>query len=358
MANSESAKKKRKKQYESPLTASAAASSESPKDQETKRQNDKSSHNKKKQPKKSKQALKEEEEERRLTAMIFGGASDGDFHHDHDEDQPELLTLENSKQISSNEEEDPGLMFEIDRTGVDDEDDDDEDEETAENKVQKLNQIMPKNDGDNSDSDDEDDSNNNNNNKPAWVDDDDEDVQVDLLQTDRLRKLRKSRDEDTTARPITGKDFEERLRDRYKNTMQLTAQTEWARMEDDDAEASGSDDEDEDGNPLSKDDAQVAALQASSQPLLMHGAASSTTGRLPPNLLNVMRCPDANQADYNNAVVQAIHFHPGSDPNRPLLLTAGLDKTLRFFHVGVESSDKIHGIHCTYRVHHNTVLFG
>ena len=53
--------------------------------------------------------------------------------------------------------------------------------------------------------------------------------------------------------------------------------------------------------------------------------------RLPPNIINLKRIPDVNQSDPNKAAVQAVHFHPGTDPDKPLILTAGLDKSLRFF---------------------------
>jgi hypothetical protein len=45
---------------------------------------------------------------------------------------------------------------------------------------------------------------------PAWEDEDDEGVVVDLAGRNRLRKLRRAPDEDT----VTGKDYEERLRGR------------------------------------------------------------------------------------------------------------------------------------------------
>lgn len=72
--------------------------------------------------------------------------------------------------------------------------------------------------------------------------------------------------------------------------------------------------------------------------------------RLQPNILKVVRYPNANQSDPCNSVVQSVHFHPGSEPDRPLMLTAGLDKTLRFFQVGAEESVKVHGIHCKFSV--------
>lgn len=149
---------------------------------------------------------------------------------------------------------------------------------------------------------------------PAWKDDDD-DIQVHLK--NRLAKLRHNREEDA----VSTQQLEGRLRNFYQQS--LTAQTNWAKLpQENDAEENGVIDTDE--------------------PLLSQGG-------LKPTILATVRCPDANMADPNQAAIQAVHFHPGSDPDRPLLLTAGLDKTLRFFQVGEEKSEKIHGIHCTLR---------
>ena len=159
--------------------------------------------------------------------------------------------------------------------------------------------------------------------KPAWVDEDDADVSMSLMSVDRLKKLRKSRSE---IAPLDGVELERRLRKRFQET--TTARTDWANV-------------DEVDDKKAKD----SLLESSATPLL-----APSSDRLPPHVLSVVRCPDANQQDPNKAVVQAVHFHPGSDPDRPLMLTAGLDKTLRFFQVDAEESQKIHGIHCKCEV--------
>ena len=230
-------------------------------------------------------------EERRLTALLFGGT--------YEEEAP----LETEVKENEEEQEFAENFFELDRTG-------DEDVE-----VHDDGRIARKNKD--SDSDDDDDAVESD--KPAWVDEDDADVSMNLLSVDRLKKLRKSRSE--TA-PVDGAELERRLRKRFQDT--TTALTDWANLE-------------ESGAKKSED----ILLESSAAPLL-----ASSSDRLPPQVLNVVRCPDANQKDPNKAVVQAVHFHPGSDPDRPLILTAGLDKTLRFFQVDAEESQKIHGIHC------------
>ena len=336
-ADAEMANKKRKQSHVSPLLEASLGDE---KKEKTKRQH--------RQKQKSKQALKEEAEERRLTALLFGGSVEEEFHQNYGtNDNPKLLQenvdkeAPNSGNRKENEEQGASsdILFEIDRTGVDDGKDSQDGKEgtTSPTQFQQARKTSERDDDDSDDEDDDNESENGqqNQDKPAWVDDDDDEVQVDLLATDRLRKLRKYREEDTTSKPLKGSELEQRLRARYKSTMQATAQTDWARL-DDGRDRKGTDDEEEDD--------EAAELKFSSQPLLAQGGGSTT--RLPPNILNVMRCPDANQVDYNQSVVQAVNFHPGSDPDKPLMLTAGLDKTLRFFQVGTEKSEKIHGIHC------------
>ena len=283
------------RKHKSPLVANAGGES-------TKTKKDKKL---KKDRKRSRHEIQEDDEERRLTALIFGG----DYQEviSHDEDPPHVAVSESDASPS---------LFQLDTTG--DEIDDDEDE------VQ--NPVLDKHDKHRVDqeSDDDDDHQNKSPEKPVWVDDDDVELSIDLLQTSRLRKLRTSKQEDVGN--MDGAELEKRLRKRFEYSTMATARTDWARID-----APKADDHD--------DDEEEDILGSSSAPLL------SSSGRLPPQILQVVRCPDANQKDCGNSTIQSVHFHPGSDPDRPLMLTAGLDKTLRFFQVSAESSDKIHGIH-------------
>jgi U3 small nucleolar RNA-associated protein 18 len=95
-----------------------------------------------------------------------------------------------------------------------------------------------------------------------------------------------------------------------------------------------SDDDDENYNDNNADENDE--LFASSKALL--GDSSS---RLQPGYLNIIRCKDANQHDPSKSVVKSVSFHSSGE----LLLTAGLDKTLRFFQVDGLVNAKVHGIH-------------
>jgi hypothetical protein len=285
------------KHYKSPLTMAALTEEEEPNSKKAKRQEMKSR-------KRARREAKEDMEEDELTKMIFGGDESlgaAAAWEDNDDEDP----VEEEQPQHQNDEE---FGFQIDRGGAGEEGNrrdtekgrsGDEEEESSEH---------------NDDAED----------APAWVDDEDE-AEVSLVEAGtRLRKLRHARNE---TQALTADELEQRLRKRYEESTQRTARTDWATTK----PKSGHDEEEDD----------AAKLFSTAGSLL-----ASSRNRLPPNILKIVRCPDANQSDYSQAVVRAVHFHPGSDPDKPLLLTAGLDKSLRFFQVGADKSEKIHGIHC------------
>ena len=169
--------------------------------------------------------------------------------------------------------------------------------------------------------------------KAAWDDSDDEQVAVSLVSSTRIKKLRKTLDE---TQPLSGKDYEKRLRERYQKTAGAAVRTDWAdigALDQGNTGARQSDDSDSDEGPS------ASSILASTTSLF------STASRLPPNILKIVRSPDANLSDPNKSVVSSVQFHPGADPDAPLLLTAGLDKTLRFFRIDGDTNEKVHGIH-------------
>jgi len=242
----------------------------------------------------------EQEEEKRLTALLFGSSGVSAWKDDNDDDADEY---------EKDTFHDAGAMFEIDRvgTGISYDHDDSHD----------------KNDDD---EDDDENSNRNDEEKTAvWVDEDDEDLTYSLMSSDRTKKLRES----MTETVISGGDYEARLRERHAATR--TTRTDWADLDNhDDVQGSDNEAEEEIG----------VKLLSSTKSLL-----ASTGTRLQPHILNVVRCPDANSEHYNSSTVNVVQFHPGSDEDEPLMMTGGLDKTLRFFKVNSEGSQKVHGIH-------------
>eukprot|EP00522_Entomoneis_paludosa_P006287 CAMPEP_0172446772 /NCGR_PEP_ID=MMETSP1065-20121228/6284_1 /TAXON_ID=265537 /ORGANISM="Amphiprora paludosa, Strain CCMP125" /LENGTH=568 /DNA_ID=CAMNT_0013197961 /DNA_START=81 /DNA_END=1787 /DNA_ORIENTATION=+ len=293
-----------------------------------KRHDDENDRGGKRQKAKTKAARRkqaEEAEEQRLTALLFGGSSSALTTTESVVTADGSATTEENYQQQQQQQQTDEPLFEIDRTGREVADEEQEDggsskESTKKKKSKIAKSAKPYLANDEESNDDAKESG------PVWVDEEDAEIEVNLLETDRLRKLRKSRHEEAAV-ALSGVELEQRMRQRYQTTMERTARTDWAELD----ETPESDD----------DEAEKSAIQGTSMSLLR----TSGQRRLEPNQLDIVRCPDANLKDPSASVVRAVHFHPGSDPDSPLLLTAGLDKTLRFFQVGEEESKKIHGIH-------------
>lgn len=362
-------------------------------------------------------------EEAALTARLFGGGGVGGgapsaawMDDDDNEDDDDALNTHNSMVSNNNMSGGEGdLLFAIDRSGeegvtTDDnivqseeneseedhhlkdnddrsnEDDydsgDDDDVEDVDNKASMTGAAWQDSDTDNSssDSEDEDDSsdeddndsssdnnasdfNSNNNKKKKGV------SLVDG--PDRLKKLRRYRDE---TNPLSFKEYELRLRERFMSTSSVAARTDWAsvglaqkqqqqQLEDEDEDggvqrrkknkknktrgyASSSSSEDSSDDDEEYKDKATQLLQSNAS---LFETSNKSGLALPPTLLNVVRARNGNLSDPNNSVVNATQFHPQSDEDSPLLMTAGMDKMLRFFRINDDNNNgentKIHGIH-------------
>ena len=209
----------------------------------------------------------------------------------------------------------------------------------------------------------------------AWVDHDDSDDDENGGEkkvnfghaSDRIRKLRQYKEE--THVP-TRSLYEERLRQRYIQTTQTTSNVAWAQttMQDD----AGIVDDYHHNTPKNHPDVSIStsylndpSTTSTSKMHHHHHHHHHHRRAIPPHIISMKRCPDVNRNDPNQSVTKVVQFyHPAAvTTNTPsmsrkneaaaeettpnLLLTAGLDKTLRFFHCSEESSTKIHGVHCT-----------
>ncbi|KAJ2469281.1 U3 snoRNP protein [Coemansia sp. RSA 2322] len=142
---------------------------------------------------------------------------------------------------------------------------------------------------------------------------------VALKAKSRTKKLRETLDDNE----VSGDVYEERLRQQFQK---IHAVPKWAAVAQDQAR-SGVADED--------DDRVGSDLLKSSKSLL---SKSSTV--LPPTKLDIARVRNANQAAPSQSAVLSVQFHPSSN----VLLTAGLDKTLRLFEVDGKDNHKIQSI--------------
>lgn len=171
--------------------------------------------------------------------------------------------------------------------------------------------------------------------KSPWTDSDDCTIDASGDSGRRIKKLRDSRNRDSNWNHT---ELESRLRKRYKETAHLSSKTQWANVN---RESAPHDTDPSLGQVLS----------------LSRATLASNFSRLPSNVLDIVRLKDANESDPSPAVLKSVCFHPESNPDEPLLMTAGLDKTLRFFTVNSSESTKVHGVHCKYSPHHSTLCF-
>ncbi|XP_047068579.1 U3 small nucleolar RNA-associated protein 18 homolog [Lolium rigidum] len=155
--------------------------------------------------------------------------------------------------------------------------------------------------------------------KPAWVDDEEDRTEVDIVKVARLRKLRKEADE----RVISGREYEARLRGQHTK---LNPFTGWADMDRKVPLLDAESDEEEGGvdNTLRNNDE-----------LVVKG-----TAKLLPGMLDFSRLVNANAQDPSSGPINSVQFHR----NGQLMLVAGLDKHLRFFQIDGKRNPKIQSI--------------
>ena len=148
------------------------------------------------------------------------------------------------------------------------------------------------------------------NSKAAWHDSDDETITISLASTNRLRKLRKTEDEDT----VNGRVYTHRLRQQFERIYPVP---EWAKPIPKRREDSRSDD-DEDIFPTTDP---LSVLFQSSAPLTQRPNAW-----LPEDILAIAPVASIPQVPGNPAPL-TLHFHPF----HPLLLVGFQDHTLRIY---------------------------
>lgn len=174
----------------------------------------------------------------------------------------------------------------------------------------------------------------------AWVDSDDEKLNVSLTSSDRLKKLRKTSDDDF----ISGRAYMLRLRSQFEKIYprpiwadQLGQDKEEGNSSDDDIILDNGDEEnDEEQNNHQQNGNQTAALSK----LLSSTHQFVITKQLKlisPSRISITRLKDANYQKLSKGAVQAISFHP----THPILLTAGFDKTIRLYQIDGKTNNFI-----------------
>jgi U3 small nucleolar RNA-associated protein 18 len=158
--------------------------------------------------------------------------------------------------------------------------------------------------------------------KPAWEDQDDEAVMVDISSVNRLRKLRTKEDE----KVISGAEYSKRLRSRFD---EMSSSTAWAKRTNDGDEADSDDDEDE------------AEAGSEFDILRSTGGLFDRTSGIPAKKISMTRLKDANVQAPSKSVVRSTRFHHSGQ----LLMTAGMDKTVRLFQIDGVQNPKAQGVY-------------
>eukprot|EP00746_Dinoflagellata_sp_MGD_P003133 gnl/MRDRNA2_/MRDRNA2_106099_c0_seq1.p1 gnl/MRDRNA2_/MRDRNA2_106099_c0~~gnl/MRDRNA2_/MRDRNA2_106099_c0_seq1.p1 ORF type:complete len:508 (+),score=108.87 gnl/MRDRNA2_/MRDRNA2_106099_c0_seq1:92-1615(+) len=146
----------------------------------------------------------------------------------------------------------------------------------------------------------------------AWEDPDDATLQVDLNSQNRLKKLRT----DDEEKLVDGKEYERRLRQQFKT---IHGSVAWSQKQ----------------KALEPSDSEDEVVATSGSRVVKDGS------RLSPKEINVVRLNDKSTANVSKAVMQSVKFHPNSE----LLLTAGLDKTLRLFAIDGDENPRLSSKH-------------
>ncbi|CCH61022.1 hypothetical protein TBLA_0D05280 [Henningerozyma blattae CBS 6284] len=163
----------------------------------------------------------------------------------------------------------------------------------------------------------------------AWVDSDDERLNVPLTSSNKTKKLRTS----YTRTIVSGTTYINRLREQFER---IYPRPDWAN---DDDKSSG----DEVENAQDHDDVidgDTAALSKILQ-LSYNYKDVSASKLLKSKILNIVRLKDANISHASRSGIQSLSFHP----TKPILLTGGYDKTLRLYHIDGKSNNLVTSVH-------------
>jgi len=155
----------------------------------------------------------------------------------------------------------------------------------------------------------------------AWHDPDDAELEVDLTMRNRTKKLRLT-DEETK---VTGDEYEQRLRDQF---VKMNGSVGWAEKRPDVKDSDASDSEEDVGYS--------EPVASSAAPIVESASRGLRPGQVDIKCLQRVEIPSL-AGGAKAAVVQSIHFHPDSE----LMLSAGLDKTLRIFAVDGTENAKV-----------------
>jgi len=167
----------------------------------------------------------------------------------------------------------------------------------------------------------------------AWKDEDDGELsgaRVDLMEKNRLRKLRNKVEETT----VDAGEYEQRLRTQFVKMQPGLGR--WAdKVSNKDSGKRDTTDVNAENNQSAEVNDMTAVMKTTADLI------SQKCKILPSGELNIRRVRDANAEAPSRSVVQSVKFHQSGR----LILTAGYDKSLRIFRVDGKYNAKLRGIH-------------
>lgn len=188
----------------------------------------------------------------------------------------------------------------------------------------------------------------------VWYDEDDVEQNVNLLQVPRRKKLRN----DPSEHNIKSYEYQLRLRELNEGNRVKHGPGMWAKIPDDlksasdgnsNSKADLTDEEDKRLSDNSDGDDMNANLSAHVHSLLRSSEATvnasrrARIGTTPSKggVLDLRVVSKVNSEEPSNAEPRCVDFHPTGR----MLMTAGLDKTVRLFHVDGEKNAKLQSMH-------------
>jgi len=138
-----------------------------------------------------------------------------------------------------------------------------------------------------------------------WFDPDDKEVEMDISQVARLRKLRKNKEETT----ISGEEYQNRLQEFYQSQITNSTFYQWA-------------------DKKIQEEEETSALDSilKTNTSIIEGTRKQS---LPPEIIKLSKVAAIPHENRHNSVIQAIDFHK----SKPTMITAGLDKTIKIFNI-------------------------
>lgn len=268
--------------------------------------------------KKFEPVLEKDDEELELEKIVFGdaegfetGLRNLDLEQNGESDPEEQGTLANDENPSSMSSLDPTQMQDSNLFFID------------EGEAQDVNESDGNSVSSNT-SDSEESEQSSDEEPDAWFDSDDEKLQVSLVSSAKLRKLRDTMSEEM----VQGKDYSKRLRSRFQK---LYPVPDWAKQQEDDSK-NGS--EDEEMNDADDDDDETGVITAKNAlgDMLKQKSTFVTTSvskLLPSGEVDIARLKDASISVKSQSAIQNLQFHP----THHLLLSGGYDRTMRLYHI-------------------------